>query len=47
MIEKLILITLLIFCLMMCVALAFSLAVHIYAWRHKDDVKTKEEWKIM
>ena len=47
MIEKIILITLLIFCLMMCVALAMSLAARIYVWKHKDELPTKNEWKIL
>lgn len=47
MLEKLVLITLLVFCLMMIVALGFSLFVHIYIWKHKDKPLSKEEWKIM
>lgn len=47
MIQNFILIVLLIFCLMMCVAVGFSLFIHIYAWKHRNDTPTKEEWKIM
>lgn len=47
MIMKLLLTTLLILNLMAAVALGFVMYCRIYTWRHRNDVPTKDEWKIL
>lgn len=46
-IQKIMLVALLIINVLLLLSVAAYIALRFYMWKHKDELPTKSEWKIM